>query len=35
MYERTHLFALGENVVSFIPHWAGYTNFFVRDVTMK
>lgn len=35
MYERTHLFALGENVASFIPHWAGYTNFFVRDVTLK
>ncbi len=35
MYERLHLFAIGENVASFVPHWAGYTNFFIRDVVMK
>ena len=35
MYERAHLFAIGENVAAFVPHWAGYGDFFVRDVTMN
>ena len=35
MYEKTHLFALGDNIESFVPHWAGFTNFFIRDVVMK
>ena len=35
LYERNHLFCIGENVESFVPHWTGYTDFFVRDVVMK
>ena len=35
LYERAHLFCIGENVESFVPHWAGFSNFFVRDVQMK
>ena len=35
MYERAHLFAISGNVASFVPHWAGYGDFFVRDVTMN
>lgn len=35
LFERTHLFAIGEKVASFVPHWAGYSNFFARDVVMK
>ena len=35
LYERNHLFCIGEKVESFVPHWAGYTDFFVRDVVMK
>ena len=30
-----HLFALGERVESFIPYWAGYSNFYARLVTLK
>lgn len=35
LYERAHLFCIGENIASFVPHWAGFSNFFVRDVAMK
>lgn len=35
LYERAHLFCIGGNVESFVPHWAGFSNFFVRDVQMK
>ena len=33
--EQAHLFVLGDNVEAFVPHWAGFGDFFVRDVTMK
>lgn len=29
-----HLFALGERVESFVPYWAGYSNFYARDVVL-
>jgi len=32
---NTHLFALGERVESFVPYWAGYSNFYAKDVTLK
>ena len=35
LYERAHLFCIGEKVASFVPHWAGFSNFFVRDVEMN
>ena len=31
----THLFAIGYRVESFIPYWAGFSNFYVNDVTLK
>ena len=35
MFSRTHLFAISENVESFVPHWAGYSDFSFSGVTMK
>ncbi len=32
---NTHLFAIGERVESFTPYWAGYSNFYARNVTLK
>ena len=32
---NTHLFAVGERVESFVPYWAGFSNFYVSDVTLK
>ncbi len=29
-----HLFALGERVADFVPYWAGYSNFYAKDVTL-
>ena len=31
----THRFAIGDRVESFIPYWAGFSNFYVNDVTLK
>lgn len=30
-----HLFALGERVDRFVPYWAGYSNFYAKDVVLK
>ena len=35
MYALRHTFAIGDAVESFTPHWAGYSNFYINDVTMK
>lgn len=35
MFENTHLFALGDRVESFVPYWAGYSNFYAKNVTLK
>ena len=32
---NTHLFAIGERVESFVPYWAGYSNFYAKNVTLK
>ncbi len=32
---NTHLFAIGDRVESFVPYWAGYSNFYAKDVTLK
>lgn len=32
---NTHLFALGNRVESFVPYWAGFSNFYASDVTLK
>lgn len=35
LFGNTHLFAIGERVDSFVPYWAGYSNFYAKDVTLK
>lgn len=35
LYAKTHLFAVSDKVAEFIPHWAGFSDFFVRDVTLN
>ena len=35
LFSRQHLFAVGDNVESFIPFWAGYGDIIYRDVTLK
>ena len=35
LFSLDHYFAIGDEVESFVPHWAGYSDFFVKDVTMK
>lgn len=35
MYALSHTFAIGDEVKSFVPHWAGYSNFYIKDVTMN
>ena len=35
MYAELHLFALGDRVASFIPHWAGWSDFYAADVVLK
>ena len=32
---NVHLFAVGERVESFTPYWAGYSNFYAKDVVLK
>jgi len=32
---NTHLFAMGERVAAFVPYWAGYSNFYAKDVTLN
>ena len=32
LYVQTHLFVLSENVASFVPHWAGYSDFVFATV---
>ncbi len=32
---NVHLFAIGERVADFVPYWAGYSNFYAKDVTLK
>ena len=32
---NTHLFAIGDRVESFVPYWAGYSNFYAKNVTLK
>lgn len=32
---NVHLFAVGERLESFTPYWAGYSNFYAKDVVLK
>lgn len=35
LFSRQHLFAVGDNVESFVPFWAGYGDIIYSDVTLK
>lgn len=35
LFANVHLFALGERVADFVPYWAGYSNFYAKDVTLN
>ena len=35
MFTEMHLWCLGDRVASFIPHWAGFTDFYATDVVLK
>lgn len=35
LYAKTHLFAVSDKIAAFVPHWAGYSDFFIRDITLK
>ncbi len=35
LWNGSHMFVLGDNVESFIPHWAGYSAFSCTGVTLK
>ena len=35
LFGNVHLFAIGERVANFVPYWAGYSNFYAKDVTLK
>ena len=32
---QQHLYCLGDRVAAFTPHWAGFSDFFAADVTLK
>lgn len=35
LLEGRHLYCMGERVQSFMPQWAGFTDFYVTDVVLK
>ncbi len=35
LLEDMHLYCIGDRVESFIPQWAGFTDFYAADVTLK
>lgn len=35
MFTDLHLYCLGERVASFLPHWAGFADFYAADVVLK
>ena len=35
LFENMHLFALGERVAEFVPYWAGYSNFYAKDIVLN
>ena len=34
-FALSHYFAVGDDIESFQPHWAGYSDIFIKDVVMK
>lgn len=35
LLEELHLYCTGERVENFIPQWAGFSDFYAADVTLK
>ncbi len=35
MFTELHLYAIGERVASFTPHWAGFSDFYAADFVLK
>jgi peptide/nickel transport system substrate-binding protein len=35
LYQGVRLFCVGERVESFTPFWAGYGDFYIKDVVLK
>ncbi|MBO6149618.1 MAG: ABC transporter substrate-binding protein [Clostridium sp.] len=35
LYEEQHLYCMGERVQSFLPTWAGFSDFYAADVVLK
>ena len=35
LFEELHLYCMGERVQSFVPHWAGFSDFYAIDVTLR
>ena len=35
MFAELHLWALGDRVISFTPHWAGWSDFYAADFKLK
>jgi peptide/nickel transport system substrate-binding protein len=35
MFAELHMWCLGDRVASFVPHWAGFTDFYAADVVLK
>ena len=35
MFTDLHLYCLGDRVASFLPHWAGFSDFYATDVVLK
>ena len=34
LFGRTHLFVTGDRVKKYVPHWAGYGDFFINEVEL-
>ena len=35
LFEQVHLYCISDRIANFMPHWAGYTDFYLVGVTMK
>lgn len=35
LFGNMHLFALGDRVAEFVPYWAGYSNFYAKDIVLN
>ena len=35
LYALSHFYAISDEVAHYEPHWAGYSDFYLRDVTMN